>query len=91
MRSPGVSMPYPTTDAGPRVQASHSPMERCRSDLQERFKLAGADGWTPLHQAAERGDLDAVTALVATRADVNARLKVLPSATGFDPNTLTAL
>jgi hypothetical protein len=42
----------------------------------DALKGAGADGWTPLLQAAERGDLAAVEELVVHRANVKARTKV---------------
>ena len=59
------------------LQEGRTPLDRCLSEnLADRFKRAGADGWTPLHQAVELRDLEAVMALITQRADVNARLKV---------------
>jgi ankyrin repeat protein len=58
-------------------QEGRTPLDCCLlENLADRFKRAGADGWTPLHQAVEQGDLEAVMALITQRADVNARLKV---------------
>ena len=34
------------------------------------------DGWTPAHRAAREGQTDALTALIAAKADVNAVDKV---------------
>ncbi len=60
-------------------QAGGSPLSSCLMDESSRdvLKSAGADGWTPLLQAAEHADLAAVKELLLNRANVKARTKVI--------------
>ncbi len=58
--------------AGGSPLSSYSMDESCRDTL----KWAGADGWTPLLQAAERADLATVKELAMHRPNVKARTKV---------------
>lgn len=41
------------------------------------LKSAGADGWTPLLQAAELGDLTLVKELLSQKANIKAKTKVI--------------
>ena len=61
-------------------QVGGSPLSSCSMDesCRDILKGAGADGWTPLLQAAEHADLAAIKELLLHKADVEARTKVSP-------------